>query len=92
MGVAPHGWGSQNLVFLYNTDVRSILMGFMTFSKVRRNHFHDAAGSGGRLLLQTPRLALADNVFERFGGLYICKYRQSHYGMRGSSELVNIRN
>ena len=33
---------------------------------VRRDHFHDSAGSGGRLLLQTPGLQLVENRFERF--------------------------
>ena len=55
---------------------------------VRRNHFHDSAGSGGRLLLQTPGLQLADNVFERFGGLFIWAGEQIYMG--GALGLQNV--
>ena len=55
---------------------------------VRRNHFHDSAGSGGRLLLQTPGLHMADNVFERFGGLFIWAGEQIYMG--GALGLHNV--
>ena len=49
---------------------------------VRRDHFHDSAGSGGRLLLQTPGLQLVENRFERFGGLFVWRGSKFTWAVR----------
>lgn len=59
---------------------------------VRRNHFHDSAGSGGRLLLQTPGLQLVDNKFERFNGIFIWAGEQIYMGGSLGLHNVSLRN
>ena len=87
---------SLHSAFTAAADYNLALVSFPRMSSsgavVRRNHFHDAAGSGGRLLLQTPRLALADNVFERFGGLYIWAGEQIYMGGTLGLHNISLRN
>ena len=68
------------------------LVSFPRFSSrgatIRRHHFHDAAGSDGRLLLQTP----ADNVFERFRGLYVWAGEQIYMGGTLGLQDVSLTN
>lgn len=47
---------------------------------IRRGHFHDSCGSGGRMLLQTPSLAVSSNVVERFGGAFIWAGEEIYLG------------
>ena len=38
---------------------------------LRRNHFHDSCGSGGRIIAKGFNGTLVDNVIERFGGIHV---------------------
>lgn len=56
-------------------------------AKVRRNHFHDAAGSGGRILAKAFNFTFEDNVVERFGGLHV---ENEQNWMEGALGIRNV--
>jgi hypothetical protein len=55
---------------------------------VRRNHFHDACGSGGRILIKTRNATIENNVAERFGEMIVSTEQE---WLEGDLGLANVR-
>lgn len=54
---------------------------------VRRNHFHDSCGSGGRVIAKALNGSYTDNIIERFGGLHVYSEQQ---WLEGDLGLRNV--
>ena len=54
---------------------------------VRRNHFHDACGSGGRIIAKARDGTYADNLAERYGGFHV--YAEPEW-LEGDLGLRNV--
>lgn len=59
---------------------------------VRRNHFHDSCGTGGRIIGKAINGTLQDNVAERFGGVHIYSEQQWLEGALGIRNVALINN
>lgn len=54
---------------------------------LRRNHFHDSCGSGGRIILKALNATFVDNLVERNGGVHI--YSEQEW-LEGDLGIRNI--
>jgi hypothetical protein len=55
---------------------------------VRRNHFHDSCGSGGRILLKSRNATFEGNVAARFGGVHVYTEQEWLEGDLGISNIA----